>query len=723
RAEQYTNPGETEITNDPTVQALIKEGLPAVEPLLHCLVEDNRLTRARYTSGMAFDGPLIPVYEAAYKALFRILNISFPLFDDDNTRDYRQRKEPRDMSLEDRMALETKISKVWDKIKGHGPAESGYLTLQDDNAAPKDWFRAIDNICQPADGTLTSYVLLPPPSYSNNISGTFTPYGESLRAKTKPSVSDLIIERFEQLVQRKPNDDFELPQLGKMLLALADWDGKAHVADLARLSLEYDARFVHETGVHSSDINSLLVQKRLALGDASALADYLVYIRDLPPDDIKSCYQLYRRGPDFSILWHYPDDPGAQRAAEKLFGGKDAPLVPIPRSLVATPLIGLPAFRRELLRGLDDPSPAGTVAIRTGGGIDYAFTAGQTNFSTSLDPGETDKPKEGEVITFRRCDDYASQLAQIAGFPACQLYWPQAKRDAAVAAGRALLAQYGDALRGRPADPYHDPAFTLPEGDVARFRLDPLDHPATPGDVKAGRALFSLTGEVRVWKMPSYPLGAAWQAEEVLTGGKWQRYFGVFQDGHAVKVAGADMEFPNLLMNAAAITPHLYAVLNVPEDIDRGSFNMEFSRRRFLAPGAPVPATIDMANHNGEDQPVPPGLVLPPGAKRMLPSGLTLAVSYSAKVPPLIQRYTDPAFDFGTFQPLPLRAGVAVVPAPASGPVLGPAQTLTLFRGDLRDYFDLTRPGTYHVRAEFRVPGQTPGKTWEQTFYIATARR
>ena len=718
-AEQFMNPGETDITNDATVQELTREGPPAVEPLLKCLVEDNRLTRARFTQGMGRAGPIIPVYEAAYKALFRILNVSFPLFDSDS-QDYRQQKEPRAMSPEDRKALAAKLEKVWDKIKDHGPAESGYLTLQDDTASPKDWFRAIDNICQPANGNRTSYVLIPPQGGYSIETGAFKAYGDSLHAKTNPSVSDLIIKRFEELVQRKPNGDFDLPQLGKMLLALADWDGKAHLADLGRLGLEYDARFVHETGVHSSDINSFLVEKRLQLGDATALADYVGYIQDLKSDELK---KTYGPGPhaDFSILWHYPDDPGARQAAEKLFSGKDALLVPIPRALVPSPLIGLPAFRRELLRGLGDKSPAGTVTVRDGA-LDYSFTATNSTMSTSpgFDPSETDKPKVGDVIPFRLCDDYAYALANIAGFPACKLYWPEAKRDSAVAACRALLAQYGDALRGRPSDPYDDGAGYSPDSTLARFRLEPLDHPATPEDVKAGRALFSLTGTVRAWKMPSYPLGSAWQAEEVQVDGKWRRYFGVFQDGAAVKVAAADLEFPNLLYNAAVITPHLYAVLDAPEEIDHSRFTWEYAQRNFTAIGAPVPVNVDIANHNGEDQVVPPALVLPPGAKGMLPAGLTLVVSYSAKVPPRIKRFTDPPFDFGTFQDLPLRAGVAVAAAPAAGPVLGPEQKLTLLRGDLREYFDLTRPGTYHLHAKFHLPGDAPSETAEQTFFIGS---
>ncbi len=709
-AEQMSNPGETDIDEDPTVQALENEGAPAVEPLLKCLVEDNRLTRARFTEGMDFDGPIIPVYEAAYKALFRILNVSFPLFDDDS----QGQKEPRDLSLEDRMALETKIAAVWKKTRGMSFAASGYLTLRDDHAGPKEWFRAIDAICQPADGRRTSYALLPVEgSWYTQSRGGFQARGESLRAKKNPSVSDLIIRRFEQLVQQKPGDDCSLDQLTDLLLALADWDGKNHLADLARLGEEMDVRFLQETGSRSAQVNVALAEKRLELGDSTALADYLAYLRGLKPDDLKP---LYTNGDAscFRILWHYPDDPGARQTAEKFFGAKDAPLVPLPNDLAPTPLIGLPAFRRELLRGLDDKSPAGAYTVREGA-YDCQFTATQGSFSGSPVPTGPDVPKPGASVAFRLCDNYAFDLAQIAGFPACRLYWPEAKRDAAVAACKAMLQQYGDALRDRPGDPYdQDPG-------LARLRIGPLDHPATPEDVQAGRALFSLPGAARVWKMPSYPLGPAFQAEEALEQGQWRRYFGLFRDGRPVKVPAEEVDFPGPFPSTAAVTPEISGALQGPEDRVPTDFGFFSRAHHFLALGAPVPVTVTVCNHNGADQAVPAALMLPPGAAKMLPEGLAFAVSRSDQLPPMIERFDDPPFDGRPFHDLPMRHAVTLVHGKALGPKLFPTQTFTVFHADLRDYFDFSRPGTYHVTALFHVPGQPATRSPECAFSIAPA--
>jgi hypothetical protein len=714
-ATQFMNPGETNIADDPTVQALVKEGYPAVEPLLKCLVEDNRLTRARYTQGMGFEGPIIPVYEAAYKALFRILNVSFPLFDNDS-RDYRQQKDPRNMSLNDRKALAAEITAVWKQAKGQGVAEGAFIKLQDDTASPTDWFRAIDNIVQPADGTRTRYVLTPPQGeYSLARDDGFKAQGESVRAKTNPSVSDLLIKRFEQLVQRKADSDFDVSQLSKILLALASWDGKAHVADLKRLGDELDARFVRDTGSPSAEVHVSLCEKRLLLGDPTALADYVTYVRHLSSDELKKCYQQ-GQGVDFGILWHYPDDHGVQQAVESLFSGKNAPLVPIPNSLAATPLIGVPAFRQEVLRGLGDKSPAGTYEVRDGG-FNCVFTATHASFGGG--PAPNDVPKPGTEVAFRLCDNYAWDLAQIPNFPTCQLYWPEIKRDAAVAACKAMLNQYGNALRGQPSDPYDDQNFAA-QPSAATLRIVPLDHPATPDEVKAGRALFSSSGTVRVWKMSSYPLGPAWQAEEILVNGKWERYFGIFRDGVPTKIPAREMEFADNFVGGAPVTKLIEAVLSGPEAIDRSQFNMEFMRRRFVPLGAPVPVNIEVCNHNGEDQAVPSEIILPPGATKMLPAGVTLMVSYSAKVPALIQRFSDPQFDFGTFEKLTLCPGIPVAPPPLEIAKLYPMQKLTVFKADLRDYFDLSRPGTYHVKAQFHVTGQPVSTTSEITFYVSS---
>ena len=37
---------------------------------------------------------------------------------------------------------------------------------------------------------------------------------------------------------------------------------------------------------------------------------------------------------------------------------------------------------------------------------------------------------------------------------------------------------------------------------------------------------------------------------------------------------------------------------------------------------------------------------------------------------------------------------------------------------DLRDYFDLGRPGSYRLQAVFQVPGQPESRTYETVFAV-----
>jgi hypothetical protein len=53
------------------------------------------------------------------------------------------------------------------------------------------------------------------------------------------------------------------------------------------------------------------------------------------------------------------------------------------------------------------------------------------------------------------------------------------------------------------------------------------------------------------------------------------------------------------------------------------------------------------------------------------------------------------------------------------GPTLIPTQDFTVLDIDLRDYFDMSRPGTYRVKALFHLPGQAAEKSNEITFSVA----
>jgi hypothetical protein len=380
--------------------------------------------------------------------------------------------------------------------------------------------------------------------------------------------------------------------------------------------------------------------------------------------------------------------------------------VPLPGDLIHTPMIGLPGFRKELLRGLDDTSPGGTILVNASG-FTYTFLpkmGGSTQ--TSSDPAQmpSDAPKPGTTVPFRISDAYAYQLSQVEGFPIFKLYWPVAQRNAALAVCKTYLRQYGDAYRSKPDDPYDD-TIGAPEPGHASFYIPPLDHPATPDDVKAGRAIFTLPGTVRIWKMTSHPMGPAWQAEEVLIDGKWERYFGVIEDGKPKKVPADKIDFggPN---PPPKLTPQIAAIAEGPPIPGSSVFQLSYASRQFLPLHAPLPLTVSLINENGLDLPVPGALVISAGATKALPAGITLSASYSDKLPPVVQRFDEPPFEPAPYHDLPLKQGITVAPAQPDGPSLVPTVKQPILQIDLRDYFDLSRPGLYRIGIELQIPGQ-----------------
>ena len=718
--QQWEIPGQTNTYTDPVVQALIKEGDPAVEPLLKCFEEDTRLTRTQYTEGMGFAGPLVHVYEPAYIALTVILDKPFSFAGSDgridsgyNASDPRD-SDPRNLTLSDRKELGEKIRAYWEKNKSLSLPERWFSVLQDDKAGAEAWLGAVGKIVSSTRSTWVTFGLYGGGMGSGSQLEPNQPMkGEALRSKTNPSVSDLMIKRFEQLVQNEADHDFDLTSLSTLLLDLSYWDGKNHRDDLARLGKELDARFVRQSGHSSAEVNITLGERRLQLGDSSARQDYIRYLQSYDPRNWTG--DGANRSGFFGIMWHYPDDPQMQELARKLFTGNYSPWVPLPNNLIPTPLIGLTAFREELRRGLTDKRPAGTIKVdRQSIWCVYGSAGASFSQSPGLAEGVPFSPKPGTTVSFRLCDRYANQLSAVQNFPECELYWPVEKRDEAVAACREFLQQYGNAYRASPEDSYDD-AVGYRDAGATRFRLPQLDHPATEADVTAGRALFSLSGTTRVWKMPTVPFGPAWQAEEVMVDGHWNRYFGVFQDGKPTKVPAAEMEFPAL---PGKITNEIGGDMEGPSDRGDGDSPFMAMTHHPVPLGAPVPITVTVQNHNGLDQTVPAAVMIPAGATKTLPEGIGFSVTYSDKLPPLVQSFMGSPFDYGTFQTIPLNKEVVVSKGTTAGPVLGPMQSLDVLKIDLRDFFDLSRPGSYHVKALFHVPGQPASESNESDFLL-----
>jgi hypothetical protein len=761
---QTMNPGQTDVWDDPVVQALSKEGDDAVEPLLKCLREDDRLTRSRYTEGMAFNGPIIPVYEAAYTALFSMLDVKFPLYEDDPGEPFRQR-DPRHLSREERAALAAKIEAAWQKSRGLAPEDKAYRTLQDDKAGAKAWFQAVDDIVQPADGTFTSYRLVRPAvgGYSLRIQdGPFTPRGEALRSRVNPSATELMIRRFKHVVKEPADDSFDgvinQNTLGKFLLSLAEWDGEHCLDELRSMQQALVTEFLHRPGNFNEATLVTLYEKRLDLGDRTALEDYAAYLEALQPADLGTSFE--GAAANFRLMWRHPSEPVIQQVAGKMFAAHGSFWVPLLNdqgerqlglgSLCKTPLVGMPEFQKELERGLLDTTKAGAVTLYAHGNA--AGTPGGGSHFYRLDPLA---PAAGTVVDYRVCDAYADLLSQLDGFPECQTYWPVAERDRAVAACRGFLHRYGDDFRYQPGD--RD--IREYASGVAPIRFPKLDRPATEADAAQGRAIFSLPGEARVCRLPELPLlawrpgdkadphpaslshadgtqedivdyvtqGYVWQAEEVFVNGKWERFYGFVGRYQMEKVPAAEIRFANRGNGDNAyerVTAEISGRIESPID-QRGSrvINGSFFTRNFVQPNQPLPLAVVIRNDNGLDQEVPVSLILPPGASKTLAPGIKLSLSYSGKIPPKVQRFSESPFDYGGWQELPLRQEIGTAANQVAVNVLAPTEEMTILSVDLRDYFEVNRPGSYRVKVLFRVPGQPEGQSDEIIFSLAEPAR
>jgi hypothetical protein len=112
-AHQQGQPGGVDMSDDLIVQALIKQGDAAVEPLLIVLEQDNRLTRSvSFHRDFGKQRHIIYVYEAAYRALAAILKLS----QNESITDWEDLRRP---GMEGRKAVAARLRTRWNTGKGN----------------------------------------------------------------------------------------------------------------------------------------------------------------------------------------------------------------------------------------------------------------------------------------------------------------------------------------------------------------------------------------------------------------------------------------------------------------------------------------------------------------------------------------------------------------------------------------------------------------------------
>lgn len=567
----------------PALAALVSEGDAAVEPLLAVLESDNRLTRAvdqPRTGGRSIQH----VFLTARNILMAILKTR--VIPGESVTFWQN-----DLAARKRDAAAFRA--FWRKHRGVPEAEIYYDILADENATHAQWLDAAEALAQPSDvrGRGGSYVIngrtpgkVPPPR------------GEPLRDRHDPGVTTLMALRVESLdptelqqdARRGPTEIFPGQAANRMALFLAEWDLKGslptlkrRVARCAAMVKRSDESPQMYTGPEIDIARMTLL--RLKGGDPKALDDYAAWIRTVTP----------QHGPipteAFEPLWRNPDHPAIVAAAEALFADPKSPWVAVPPppekgkpragsrgSLIGTPVLGIAPFRKLILDDLADQTPVGSVVIDAKGQIEVRFPWGSTHYESK---GALLSPKPGTTMPVRVADQYASTLQGLGGMPRFEYYWPEAKRDEVIAACAAFLRQYGGQFGYREvARPLFEVELFQPRRQGAVLAFDPLDHPATPADVREGRAIFSLdAAEARIWPMPSFPMkarwtaqeiadddparnrygtfgkqptapfkwlpeGTIWQAEEVQENGKWRRYYGFVGHHTMARVPAEEIE-------------------------------------------------------------------------------------------------------------------------------------------------------------------------------------
>jgi hypothetical protein len=713
---QMSIPGGAHPGSSPLVRELITIGATAVEPLLHALVHDHRLTRSiAYGRMLPQDRFVSPTINAIIPAVDGLMKASVPGI----TSDMRYRPDEAK-----RRALAAAYRKYWEANRAVPLAERYYRILADDAAGDR-WLEAARALTVPtldASGR---------PRYVPPGQPPLAALGEPLRQARDPSITALMIRRTEDLA-RRATSPIDLRDAFEMAAKLAEWELPASLPVL-RAMMDRDrnefARDLPQDNWTRPALARTLARftlLRSRAGDRAALDEYAAWIFLTSPEQLEE-----GRREAFEPMWVEAQHPAIAAAAGEMF----APGTPWARSLSElslrrdpfsrhaleiSPLIRVSAFRRAVVAGLADRAEAGTVERRSDQPQVLSFTlkggsqSGQIGAGTMTD---LDELPLGEKRVARACDWLALRLASLNGAPRFELYWTSPRRDDAIVALAVFLERYGD--RFEPDEHAGPGSFNL------RLAFPRLGRPATAADREAGRAIFSLEGEgdeIRVVPLPEVPLravwttlkdtpltyqtyspdggsqthhdfdrsGRVWQAEEVRVGDRWKRYFG-FVGTHTVGRAPAE----EIRFYAGPYDSR------PPE----GRFGVQLtladppiSFEEGLRPGAPVVVAVHLANRTGLDQAAPTEFVrVGPDGKPVLRPGISLKLLRSAISPAIPLRGED-----STSQPEELRPTRDARFAPGDATrTLGPAQAFEAFRLDLRDWFDLSRPGQYHLLLTF----------------------
>jgi hypothetical protein len=438
-ARQWGQPGGVSLAEDRRVQALIKEGEAAVEPLLRVLEGDTRLTRSvHFWRDFAHHRSILGVHEAAYVALSGILDASF--FGAASTGDDLTAR-----GAEGRRRVAAQIREHWTKWRGVPLVERWYRILADDSSPGDPWLQAARSISLPANVSVLPGSMAFTTTQTTPAGGTPALRGEALRSKTGPSVTELMERRVNDLAA-KDGADANAPLGGSCAMAklLGDWDAPAARPALARQVDRARRLFASRRGDRALGTSSLsrciaeLTTARVRGGDGKALDEYAQWIRTTAPEDIDWYVKEV-----FEPMWRNHRHPAIAGAGQALFGAARSPFRQLIgpgrlEDLLEVPMVRVAGFQELVVKALGDRRSIGRGEVASADNFRYELDSGGSG-SMGIDKNDPFTPPVGTRHPVRACDFYARSLARLDGAPAFQLHWSEQRRNEALNAMRSFV--------------------------------------------------------------------------------------------------------------------------------------------------------------------------------------------------------------------------------------------------------------------------------------------
>jgi hypothetical protein len=449
-ARQMGQPGWVMPQTDPIVQALIKEGDAAVEPLLNCLENDKRLTcSVGFGRDFFRDRHVLPVARAALAALQEILQTQF-----ENAAEIRAYwSQNKGLKLEDRWYQVLRNDKIGEEQRGVSTPAGGQPRIEYRLALGQGpWMEAARIIVQPdnVDGVPGSGLF-----NSRPLPNREKPKlrGEILRSKKDPSVTELLVKQASFVVEQANHlDQWQgvdaICAGSELTLIIAKWEKLAAVSPaqgIMRRAIELfaDGRsFTMSSGHDLARCIPELTEIRVEGGDTNALPEYAAWIKSADEEKVEE-YAV----DTFEPLWRNPNAPTVATVSQWLFNDPASPWSKLPwqrthfHDPLDSDLVKLPAFRRLLARELDNQTKVGSMQWSSGSGGNISFNLTTSTGGFQFTWPETESPADGTKVEVRRCDWVAWSLSKSKQISFFNPFAAIEKRDEAIKNAKAVLLE------------------------------------------------------------------------------------------------------------------------------------------------------------------------------------------------------------------------------------------------------------------------------------------